>query len=64
MRTWCREGEVWDDDVKHDHNHKDCCLQFYAAFRYDFKGLCHVYREETKAEKQEAAAHIQCLNVD
>jgi hypothetical protein len=64
MRTWCCEGERWDDDVKHDRNRKDCCLQFYAAFRYNFKGPCHVYREETEAEKQEAAAHIQRLNVD
>ena len=64
IRTWCRGGERWDDNVKHDRNRKDCCLQFYAAFRYDYKGPCHVYREETEAEKVAAAEHIQQLNTD
>ena len=64
MRTWCCEGDRQDNDVKHNCNRKDYCLQFYAAFCYNSKGPCHVYREETEAGKQEAAAHIQRLNVD
>lgn len=62
MRTWCRGGERWDDGVKHDRNRRDCCLQFYACFRYDYKGPCHVYFEETPAEKAAAEAHIIELN--
>ncbi|KAF2621101.1 hypothetical protein BU25DRAFT_306323, partial [Macroventuria anomochaeta] len=64
MITWCCERERWDDDIKHNCNRKDCCLQFYAAFCYDYKGPCHVYCEETHAEKVAAAAHIQQLNAD
>lgn len=64
MRTWCCEGERWDDDVKHDRNRKDYRLQLYAWFRYKFKGPCHVYRGETKAEELTADVHIARLNAD
>ncbi|KAF2622863.1 hypothetical protein BU25DRAFT_494728 [Macroventuria anomochaeta] len=39
-RTWCKGDERWDDNVKHNRNCKDCCLQFYGAFRYNYKGPC------------------------
>ena len=66
IRTWCREGEQWDDNVKHNQNRKDCCLQFYGYFRHNYKGPCHVYYPETEAEKLPVAAqvHIQELNAD
>ena len=64
QRTWCKEDERWDEGVKHDRNRKDCCLQFYGAFRYNFKGPCYVYREETEQEKLDAEAHIKHLNED
>jgi hypothetical protein len=64
IRTWCCEGEQYNSHVKHDRNRKDCCLQFYACFRYDYKGPCHVYYPETEAEKAAAEVHIQQLNAD
>ncbi|KAF2627242.1 hypothetical protein BU25DRAFT_469715 [Macroventuria anomochaeta] len=64
IRTWCTAEEKWDNNVKHDRNTKNCCLQFYASFRYNHKGPCHVYYPETKAEKELAAAHIKRLNQD
>lgn len=54
QRAWAREDEVYDDDVKKDRNRRECCLQFYGAFRYDHKGPCHAYFEETEEEKQSA----------
>ena len=64
QRTWCKENERWDEGVKHDRNRNDCYLQFYGAFRYNFKGPCHVYHEETEQEKRDAEAHIKRLNED
>lgn len=64
IRSWCKEDERWDDDVKHDCNRSSCCLQFYASFRYNHKGPCHVYYEETEVEKRAAAEHIEALNHD
>ena len=64
MRTWCREGERCDTNVKHDRNRRDCCLQFYGSFRYNYKGPCHIYYPETDAEKEVAEVHIQELNAD
>jgi hypothetical protein len=64
IRTWCCEGEKYNTDVKHDRNRKDCCLQFYGCFRYNYKDPCHVYHPETEAEKLAAQVHIQELNAD
>jgi hypothetical protein len=64
MRTWIQQHERWDDDVKHERTRKTCCLQFYAVFRYNYKGPCHVYYEETEAEKVAAEEHIAALNAD
>ncbi|KAF1922514.1 uncharacterized protein M421DRAFT_410623, partial [Didymella exigua CBS 183.55] len=64
IQTWCCEGEQYNDDVKHNRNVKDCCLQFYACFRYNFKGPCHVYYQETEEEKAAAEVHIAQLNVN
>jgi hypothetical protein len=55
---------VFYEGVKHNRNHKDCYLQFYSAFRYNFKGPCYVYRKETEQEKLNAEAHIKHLNKD
>ena len=63
-RTWCRGDKRWDNNVKHDRNRKDCCLQFYRAFRYNFKGPCHIYYKETEEEKSKADVHIKQLNKD
>ena len=59
IRTWCLEGERWDDNVKHDRNRKDYCLQLYASSRFNHKGLCHVYYPETDQEKVDTEAHIK-----
>ncbi|KAF1363980.1 hypothetical protein EJ07DRAFT_101794, partial [Lizonia empirigonia] len=53
-RVWCKEAERFEDDVKKDRNRRECCLQFYGAFRYDNKGPCYTYFEETKEQKQSA----------
>ena len=54
LRVWCKDGERYKNDVKKDRNRKDCCLQFYGAFRYDYKGPCYTYFEETEEQKQSA----------
>ncbi|KAF1972838.1 hypothetical protein BU23DRAFT_568679 [Bimuria novae-zelandiae CBS 107.79] len=54
QRVWCKEDERYDNYVKKDRNRKDCCLQFYGAFRYNYKGPCYTYFEETEEEKRSA----------
>ncbi|KAF1360998.1 hypothetical protein EJ07DRAFT_164613 [Lizonia empirigonia] len=54
QRVWCKEAERFEDDVKKDHNRRECCLQFYRAFRYNNKGPCYTYFKETKEQKQSA----------
>ncbi|KAF1351697.1 hypothetical protein EJ07DRAFT_137197, partial [Lizonia empirigonia] len=54
QRVWCKEAERFKDDVKKDRNRRECCLQFYGAFRYNNKGPCYTYFEETKEQKQSA----------
>jgi hypothetical protein len=48
--------------VRKDRIRKDCCLQFYRAFRYNHKGPCYVYYEETEAEQREAEQKLQVEN--
>lgn len=60
----CKENERWDEGIKHDRNRKDCALQFYGCFRYNYKGPCHVYHEETEQEKKDAEVHIKQFNED
>jgi hypothetical protein len=64
QRTWCTEQEIWDEDVKRDRNRRNCTLQFYGAFRYNYKVPCHVYHPETKAEKQVTDAQLRHENKD
>ncbi|KAF1935972.1 hypothetical protein EJ02DRAFT_482793, partial [Clathrospora elynae] len=47
IQAWARKDEFYNDDVRHERNRKDCCLQFFGAFRYGHKGPCHVYFHET-----------------
>jgi hypothetical protein len=54
QRVWCKEDERFDNNVKKDRNRRECCPQFYGAFRYDYKDPCYTYFEETKEEKQSA----------
>jgi hypothetical protein len=54
QRVWCKEDERFEDDVKKDCNCRECCLQFYRAFRYDYKGPCYTYFEEIKEQNQSA----------
>jgi hypothetical protein len=62
LRVWAKDDEVYDTDVRHDRNQRDCCLQFFGAFRYDHKGPCHVYYRETKEEKEVADKLIELEN--
>ena len=62
LRVWAKDDEVYDDDVRHDRNQRDCCLQFFGAFRYDHKGPCHVYYRETKEEKEVADKLLELEN--
>lgn len=62
QRVWCKDSERYDDDVKKDRNRKDCCLQFYGAFRYNYKGPCHVYFPESYKEKESADKHLRIEN--
>ncbi|KAF1967269.1 hypothetical protein BU23DRAFT_484046, partial [Bimuria novae-zelandiae CBS 107.79] len=64
QRTWCKEQERWDEGVKHDRNRKDCALQFYGSFRYNYKGPCHVYHQETEQEKEAAEVQLEEDNIN
>ena len=60
IRAWARDDEIYNNDVRHDRNRRDCCIQFFGAFRYNFKGPCHSYFHETQEEK-EAAEELLAL---
>jgi transposase len=62
QRVWCKNGEQYDEGVKKDRNRRACCLQFYGAFRYDYKGPCYTYFQETAAEKQLAEEALEKEN--
>ena len=62
IRVWAHDDEIYDDDVRHNRNRKDCCLQFFGAFRYDHKGPCHVYFYETPAEAEVAEKVLELEN--
>ncbi|KAF1940937.1 hypothetical protein EJ02DRAFT_318152, partial [Clathrospora elynae] len=50
IRTWCKEDELYYNDVKKDCKPMGSALQFFGAFRYGHKGPCHVYYHETQEE--------------
>ncbi len=52
LRTQARDNKVYYHDVRHDRNQRDCCLQFFGAFRYNHKEPCYVYFHETQEEKE------------
>jgi hypothetical protein len=54
QRVWCKNDKRWADSIKEDRSRRDCCLQIYEAFRYNCKGSCYTYFEETDAEKRSA----------
>ncbi|EDU46141.1 HTH-Tnp-Tc3-2 domain containing protein [Pyrenophora tritici-repentis] len=62
IRTWARDDEIYNDDVRHDRNRRDCCIQFFGAFRYNFKGPCHLYFHETQEEKEVAEELLELEN--
>jgi transposase len=62
IRTWAHDDEIYDDDVRHTRNRKDCCLQFFGSFRYNYKGPCHVYFHETEEEKEVAERLLELEN--
>lgn len=62
QRTWCKLDEVYDNNVKKDRSLKYSKLQFFGAFRYDYKGPCHVYYPETKEEKEKAEKALKKEN--
>jgi hypothetical protein len=52
IRTWARNNEIYNDDVRYDRNRRDCCIQFFRAFRYDYKGPYYSYFHKTLKEKE------------
>ncbi|KAF1941289.1 hypothetical protein EJ02DRAFT_492810, partial [Clathrospora elynae] len=50
IRAWCKEDEIYNDNVKKDRKQISAALQFFGAFRYNYKGPCHVYYYETQEE--------------
>jgi hypothetical protein len=48
QRTWMKEEEHYNKDVKKDRVLKYSQLQFYSAFAYNSKGPCVIYEQETK----------------
>jgi hypothetical protein len=62
IRVWAQNNEIYNDDVWHNRNRKDCCPQFFGAFRYNHKGPCHVYFHETPAEAEVAKKVLELEN--
>ena len=59
QRTQCKEFERWDEGVRHDHNRKDYALQLNGSFRYNFRGVCHLYHHETEQEAEDAEVQLK-----
>jgi hypothetical protein len=57
-----RPEEAYEPDVRRKKVKLSAELQFYGAFTYNFKGLCHVYFKETAEEKKQAKTAIKALN--
>ena len=64
QKTQYKGEERQDNNIEYNYNCKDCCLQFYKAFRYNHKGPYYVYFMESKEEKAAAQIHIKALNKD
>jgi hypothetical protein len=62
IRAWCKEDEIYDDDVRKDRKQQGSALQFFGAFRYDVRGPCHVYYHETQVEIEEGAKALDWEN--
>jgi hypothetical protein len=63
QRTWMKEEEHYNKDVKKDRILKYSQLQFYSAFAYNSKGPCVIYKRETKQEKAANNAALEKENV-
>ncbi|KAF2034194.1 hypothetical protein EK21DRAFT_85637 [Setomelanomma holmii] len=63
IRTWCRDDEVYNQDVKKDRKAPGAALQFFGAFRYNNKGPCHVYYHETQEEIDEGERALEWENL-
>lgn len=62
QRSWQRDGERYDEDVKKDRVQKYSQLQFYGAFTYNHKGPCVIYERDTPLEKFLNDAIIEAEN--
>ena len=51
FRSWRKADEIYHPDIKRIQIKTYFKLQFYAAFTYNFKGLCHVWFPEKEEEK-------------
>ena len=51
QRSWQKEDEQYDPEVKKDRSTKYSQLQFYSAFTYNYKGPYIIYERETPFEK-------------
>ena len=59
----CKEDEIYDDNVKKDRKKMEAALQFFGAFRYNYKGPCHVYYHETREEIEAGAKALEWENL-
>jgi hypothetical protein len=64
MRSWQKDGEWYDDDVKKDRVQKYSQLQFYGAFTYHHKGPCVIYERESELEKTLNTMLLEAENED
>jgi hypothetical protein len=63
QRVWCKDREQYDKGVKKDRNRCTYYLQFYGAFRYDYKGPYYTYFKETAAQKRTAEEALAKENI-
>jgi transposase len=62
LRAWAKDDEIWDDDVRKERREPGTALQFFGAFRYNFKGPCHCYYHETQEEIAAGARALEWEN--
>lgn len=62
IRAWCKEDEIYDNDVCKDRKQQGAALQFFGAFRYNYKGPCHVYYHETMEDIEAGEKSLEWEN--
>ena len=62
IRQWRQPGEVYNQACIRRRYVKAMEFMFWGCFSYDKKGLCHIWKPETAAEKRACQADLDRMN--